>query len=128
MASKVQSYRTKAAYCKEHDHVFAAAAAEADADTAEADYAETATRTSPPSSSDFRNLQIRKHMRFSECDFCVRWSSIKHDRNKTSTERLHAKYMLNGHYNWIARERTEYTSKLNPRDFLTLAIDGTDQL
>jgi hypothetical protein len=60
----------------------------------------------------FRDCQIRKHMRFSKCDFCVKWRSIKHDRKKTKVERLHAKYMLNGHYDWVARERTEEITKV----------------
>jgi hypothetical protein len=63
-------------------------------------------------SNHFPNCQIRRHMRFSKCDFCVKWRSIKHDRKLPKVEREHAKCLLSGHYDYIARERTEEITKV----------------
>jgi hypothetical protein len=58
------------------------------------------------------NCQIRKHMRFSKCSFCVKWRCAKHDRRKTKAERYEAKDLLNGHYGWVTRERSEELRKV----------------
>ena len=60
----------------------------------------------------FRNCQIRKHMRFSKCCFCVKWRSVRNNRKKSERDRIDAKARLHGHYDWIARERGEEISKV----------------
>ena len=60
----------------------------------------------------FLNCQIRKHMRFSKCSFCVKWRSIKNSRKNSLAVRLQSKEFLSGHYKWIKRERAAEIAKV----------------
>ena len=63
----------------------------------------------------FVNCQIRKHMRFSKCVFCVEKRSIKNNRKNAAAVRLEAKDCLSGHYDWVRRERAAETFKVGMR-------------
>jgi len=58
------------------------------------------------------NCQIRKHMRFSKCCFCVKMRSVRNNRTQSEHARQVAKDRLTGHYDWIARERAEEVQKV----------------
>ena len=61
---------------------------------------------------NFLNCQIRKHMRFSKCVFCVEKRSIKNNRKNAAAVRQDAKECLSGHYDWVRRERAAETFKV----------------
>lgn len=60
----------------------------------------------------FTDVRIRKHMRFAKCEFCVKWRAVKGNRTATRLERDNAKRCLDGHYNWVGRERAEEVNKV----------------
>lgn len=72
----------------------------------------------------FQDCQIRKHMRFSKCSFCVEKRSIKNNRQNAAVIRHDAKECLSGHYDWVRRERAAETTKVGKRlvSFVTVCI------
>ena len=103
----------------------------------------------------FKDCVLRKYCRFAKCSFCLKYKAIKNDRKKSLAERNQAKSLLLGHRKvfllcfvffcfffflmllfvssqFVYEERAVEHSRrmksiLEPRDSITIAMDGTDQ-
>ena len=82
---------------------------------------------------NFPEIRLRKHCRFSKCQFCVRYRAINGNRNLADKTRLDAKNRLKCHYQWAhGRERGCYHEKRNkavkhPSEYISISIDATDK-
>ena len=82
---------------------------------------------------DFKNLHLRKHLRFSRCDVCVELRD-RFGRIENHCPKRHAatQHEFREHINHIKAERTYYHSKREKAakehsDVLSLIFDGADQ-
>ena len=81
----------------------------------------------------YPNIRCRKYLKFSKCKRCIKYRTIKHDRNATMDQRRDAHNTLQKHYVFVGRERAYSRIKKNesierPNELLFIAQDGTDQL
>ena len=82
----------------------------------------------------FPEIRVRKHCKFAKCDFCQKWKGILRDQKSSAALRAEAKERFAEHVTWAhVRERGFYHSKQqeavnNPAHFLSVALDGTDQM
>ena len=79
------------------------------------------------------DVKLRKWMRFSKCGVCESNRKIKWDRTTSHDEKALATETLVAHYKQVKRERAYALSKAQqaverPKEFLSIALDGTDQL
>jgi len=78
-------------------------------------------------------VKLHRWLRFTKCTECTDLRAIRRDSKSTLAEKRQAGNDLREHYLWVKRERQETHLKkvramLEPRKYLSLAIDGTDQL
>ena len=81
----------------------------------------------------FPEIRLRKHCRFTKCDFCVKWRAVATDRKYSQASHLDAKNRLKAHYKWArTKERGLYERKrnsatTNPGQYISISIDATDK-
>jgi len=81
----------------------------------------------------FKNIKLRKHIRFSKCSTCERLRQIRWSRQSSIKERQKCQIDLLKHYADIKAERAYAASKrqlsmVHKTEVLSIALDGTDQL
>ena len=79
------------------------------------------------------DIKLHKWLRFTKCDDCDRLRKVRWNNKLSYEERQQAQRDLHDHYKFVKAERALAESKkvramLQPTKYLSLALDGTDQL
>ena len=78
-------------------------------------------------------MKLHRWLRFTKCPDCDRLRQIRWNRKSTQIAKDEARNELQEHYRFIKEERAyaemhKVKGILNPRKYLSIAMDGTDQL